>query len=155
MQEKVGGAILVIEDHKVMRKAMCDVLQDVFPECEVLCAATGEEGLSLAMRHRPLVVITDLCLPGLTGIDVTCRIKTLWPATGVVICTLSDGPTDRKKGEDAGVDEWVSKAEGVDALQAAVGRCLTACAQRMQRAGSTRGASPPTACHGNWKSCVA
>ncbi|MBL7115068.1 MAG: response regulator transcription factor [Kiritimatiellae bacterium] len=124
MKETMGTSILIIEDHERMRRAIFDHLHMSFPDCEILVAATGEEGLALAQTHSPQVVVTDLCLPGLNDFEVTRRIKALCPVTGIVMCSASDEPDDRYVAQEAGVDEWVSKAEAIDDLVPAIQRHL-------------------------------
>jgi diguanylate cyclase (GGDEF)-like protein len=77
--------ILIIDDDPDLRKAMADILRA--KGYETLTAADGEEGLALLLEQRVNVVLLDLGLPGLPGLEVLARIKADWPMTGVIILT--------------------------------------------------------------------
>ena len=84
---------------------------------EVDLAATGEEGLALAATNSPDLVLVDLGLPGIDGIDV---IRGLRGWTNVPIITLSVREAERDKvaALDAGADDYVTKPFGMDELLA-------------------------------------
>jgi CheY-like chemotaxis protein len=124
MNTGMRGSILVIEDHELMRNALRDSLSESFLDWQILTAGTGEEGLALFREHRPRVVVMDLNLPGITGIEATRQIKALLPATAIVMCSLSDDPAQRVAASEAGADEWIPKDVAFDVLVPAVRRHL-------------------------------
>jgi DNA-binding NarL/FixJ family response regulator len=78
-------AVLVVDDQALFRNVARSVV-GVMPGWKVVGeAASGEEGVALAERVRPAVVLMDVCLPGIDGIEATRRIVTADPAVAVVL----------------------------------------------------------------------
>src|SRR5690242_895745 len=85
-----GIRILLIDDHPVVRAGLRGVLE-MEPNLEVVGEAeTGMRGVSLAHKLRPDVIVTQLLLPDIDGVDVTQRIRAELPQTKVVILTSMD-----------------------------------------------------------------
>lgn len=83
-------AVVVCEDQPQVLRNQLKVLQDS-PEIEVTgTALSGETVLELLERRRPDVLLQDLGLPGMSGIDVTREVKRRWPAVEVLIFTIFD-----------------------------------------------------------------
>jgi len=79
--------ILVVDDHEVVRKGICAYLETL-PEFSVVGeAASGEEALSLVSELIPDVVLMDLIMPGMDGVETTRRVKAISPRTQVVVLT--------------------------------------------------------------------
>jgi DNA-binding NarL/FixJ family response regulator len=80
--------VLLVEDHPLFRKGVVALLQAV-PDVEVAgVAATGEEGVALAGELRPDVVLMDLQLPGMSGIEATRDIVAAHPEVRVLVLSL-------------------------------------------------------------------
>ncbi len=107
--------ILVVDDEPQILRALGTNLKARGYEVDL--ASTGEAALTLAARHHPDVVVLDLGLPGLDGIDV---IRGLRGWTSVPIVVLSVRETEREKvaALDAGADDYVTKPFGMDELLA-------------------------------------
>jgi len=87
------GRILVVDDHGIVREGIRDLLTRQKGLDVVGLAATGEQAVLLAERLKPDVIIMDLVLPALNGIDATIRIMALLPETKVIVlsaCTTSE-----------------------------------------------------------------
>lgn len=81
-------SVLVADDHRLFREALRAVLE---PECEVVGeAASGEEAIAAAVRLRPKVVILDLAMPGLGGLNSAHRIARQTPSSKIVILSQHD-----------------------------------------------------------------
>lgn len=79
--------ILIVDDHAVMRMGLTSLL-NTKADFKVVCdAETGEEALEKYARHRPDVVIMDLMIPGMSGLEITRRILADDPAAKVLILT--------------------------------------------------------------------
>jgi DNA-binding NarL/FixJ family response regulator len=82
--------ILLAEDHVIVREGTRELVQRE-PDMEVVAEADdGEEAVQLAAKLQPDVVIMDIAMPKLNGIEATKEIKTLCPATAVLILTAYD-----------------------------------------------------------------
>ena len=78
---------LIVDDHEVVRNGVITYLNTI-PEFEVLGeASTGEEALDLVEELAPDVVLMDLIMPGMDGVEATRRIKTISPRTKIVVLT--------------------------------------------------------------------
>ena len=75
----------------------------------VYLAADGERGLDLIAAHRPDVVILDVGLPGIDGLEVCSRIRASDAAVSVVFLTARDDEIDRVLGLEMGADDYVTK----------------------------------------------
>ena len=82
--------ILMAEDHKVVRQGIRQFLERE-PDIKVVGeASNGEEAVRLAEALKPDVVIMDIAMPKLNGIEATKQIKTLYPSVAVLILTTYD-----------------------------------------------------------------
>jgi len=116
--------ILLVEDNDKSRKLVRDVL--TFKGYEIIEAETGEEGVRLAHERRPSLVLMDIRLPGIDGIEALGRLRAE-PATRgipVMAMTASVMTTDRKRITDAGFAAFQSKPIKVKDFVAAVERLL-------------------------------
>jgi DNA-binding NarL/FixJ family response regulator len=86
--------IAIVEDNKLIRESLVDFVQ-TDPEYECVCAcATAEEALKLIPRHQPEIVLMDIQLPNVSGIECTARLKQLLPAVRILMVTVYED-TDR------------------------------------------------------------
>lgn len=112
--------VLVADDHTVVRRGICDYLADE-PDIEVVAAAAdGTKALAKVDHSRPDVVILDIQMPGLSGIQVTERIKAHHPAIKVLILTAYDNDPYIFSLLRAGVSGYLLKTAGPDELIQAV-----------------------------------
>jgi DNA-binding NarL/FixJ family response regulator len=118
--------ILVVEDHEFMRDCTRRVLEQAFPGALIVTADDGGHGVTVAERTHPDVVVMDLHMPGIGGIEATRRIRAGMSNARVVVLTLSDNQEDRLAAHAAGASAYVQKDEGPAALTCAVRRQLRA-----------------------------
>ena len=79
--------VLIVDDHKVVRQGV-RAFMDTQPDISVVGeAGIGEEAITLAAEHAPDVVIVDLVMPGMDGVEVTRRVKQASPRTQVIVLT--------------------------------------------------------------------
>jgi two-component system cell cycle response regulator DivK len=101
--------ILIVEDNEKTRKLLRDVLQ--FKGYRTIEAEMGEDGVNLAMQHKPDLILMDYQLPGIDGIEAFRRIRNS-PDTAhipIVAVTASAMPEDAKKMKTAGFDGFLTK----------------------------------------------
>jgi two-component system CheB/CheR fusion protein len=100
--------VLVVEDHPDGREALCRLLRLIGHK--VGSAATGPEGVALALQSPPDVVLIDLNLPGMNGLEVAQRLRQeLGRSVVLVACTAYEGPQMNQLIDEAGFDGHVVK----------------------------------------------
>ncbi len=102
---------LIVDDHDQLRNLLCEWLKVIFPTVEFISASSGETALELVELHRPEVVLMDISLPGLNGVEATQRIKQHWPQTFVIIHTIHDDQAYHEHASLAGADVYISKSK--------------------------------------------
>ena len=86
--------IAIVEDNKVIRESLTEFVQ-ADPECRCVCAcATAEEALKLVPKHEPEIVLMDIQLPNMSGIDCIAHMKRLLPSVHIIMVTVYED-TDR------------------------------------------------------------
>lgn len=86
-EEDAKVRVVVADDQRVVREGLVTSLS-VLPGVEVVgAAADGEQALALVSRHRPQVVLMDLRMPRLDGVEATRRILAAYPVTAIVVLT--------------------------------------------------------------------
>ncbi|KEF37693.1 response regulator with CheY-like receiver domain and winged-helix DNA-binding domain [Schinkia azotoformans MEV2011] len=114
--------ILIIEDEKNMSRFIELELKHEGYSCQT--AYDGRTGLELALNHDFDVILLDLMLPSLNGIEVCRRIRAV-KMTPIIMLTARDNVLDRVSGLDSGADDYIAKPFAIEELLArirAVGR---------------------------------
>jgi len=107
--------ILVVDDEPQLLRALGTNLKARGYEIDL--APTGEVALTLAARHHPDLVILDLGLPGIDGVEVIRGLRG-WTQVPIVVLSVRDGERDKVAALDAGADDYVTKPFGMDELLA-------------------------------------
>lgn len=81
--------ILLVDDHFVVREGLAALLRGLFPDVEVSEAGDGEEALQAVQRDIPSLVILDLGLPGISGLELTRRLRQRLPQLRVCCSSAS------------------------------------------------------------------
>jgi two-component system, OmpR family, KDP operon response regulator KdpE len=113
--DSASSRVLVVDDEPPILRALGTNLRARGYAVDV--ARTGEEALQLAAGHRPDVVILDLGLPGISGIDVIDGLRG-WTAVPIIVLSARDAERDKVTALDAGADDYVTKPFGMDELLA-------------------------------------
>ncbi len=107
--------VLVIEDELPMRRFLNALVEG--HGLRVIEAATGREGISLAASHNPDVILLDLGLPDLDGLEVTSRIRE-WSQTPIIVLSARGMEEDKIDALDRGADDYLTKPFGAGELLA-------------------------------------
>jgi two-component system, OmpR family, KDP operon response regulator KdpE len=107
--------VLVVDDEPQIRRALGVNLRARGYEVDL--AETGERALELAARHHPDVVVLDLGLPGIGGVEVIQGLRG-WSQVPVIVLSVRDAEPDKVAALDAGADDYVTKPFGMDELLA-------------------------------------
>jgi len=110
-----SGCVLVVDDEPQIRRALSTNLGA--RGYDVLAAASGEEALRLAAERHPDVVILDLGLPGLDGVDVVRGLRG-WSQVPIIVLSVRSDESDKVAALDAGADDFVTKPFGMNELLA-------------------------------------
>jgi two-component system KDP operon response regulator KdpE len=107
--------VLVVDDEPQILRALVTNLRA--RGYDVDAAGTGEIALQLATRHRPDLVVLDLGLPGISGLDVIAGLRG-WTDVPIVILSARETERDKIAALDAGADDYVTKPFGMGELLA-------------------------------------
>lgn len=103
------ATILIVEDHEAVRKALRDWLGMEFPSCRVIEATSGEEAIALVRVESPHLIVMDIRLPGMNGIEATRQIKAAFPCTQIVMLTIHTNDLYRTDAGMAGASAYITK----------------------------------------------
>lgn len=98
--------ILVIDDEESIRRALKSILS--VRKYEVNLAATGCEGIDLAIETNPELVILDLTLPDIDGLEI-CRELRTWMGAPILILSVRGNENDKVRALDLGADDYLTK----------------------------------------------
>jgi DNA-binding NarL/FixJ family response regulator len=101
--------VLIVDDHALFAEALMLTL-GIDDRIDVVGhASSGREGLTLARTLRPDVVLMDLHMPGMDGIEATKALLRVLPAVRVVMVTAANAPRCRQRAREAGAVRYVTK----------------------------------------------
>jgi two-component system, OmpR family, KDP operon response regulator KdpE len=123
---KHGSCILVVDDEVEIVRALQRGL--VAHGYTVLTASTGEEALQLVSGQRPDLLLLDLLLPGMSGLEV-CRQVRATSNAPIIVLSVKDAERDKVEALDLGADDYVPKPFGMDEVLARVRVALRRMAQ--------------------------
>ena len=107
--------VLVIDDEPQILRAIRTIL--TAKHFRVTTASRGEEGLTLAASQQPDIIILDLSLPDLDGIEVCARLRE-WTQVPIIILSVRDSERDKVLALDRGADDYLTKPFGIEELLA-------------------------------------
>src|SRR5690606_41215109 len=111
--------LLIADDHVLFRKGLCQALTQE-PDLEVVGeAADGNEAITKAVALKPDVVVMDLAMPVLSGIEAARQIRRQQPEVSVVILTAYDDDENLRSAMSAGVRAYVRRGVAPSGLAAA------------------------------------
>jgi len=113
-----GDRIILVEDDETLRMGLEDKL--AIEGYQAFSAATGEEGLELIAADSPALVILDVGLPGMSGLEVLSRLRERGAEYPIILLTARAEEGDKVMGLELGADDYVTKPFGVRELIARV-----------------------------------
>jgi len=133
--------ILVIDDELQIQRAIRTILTE--KGFKVTSASRGEEGLTLAAANEPDIVILDLGLPDMDGVEVCTRLRE-WTQCPIIILSVRDSEHDKVAALDQGADDYLTKPFGIEELMARVRVALRHSTSRQAVQGRVIRAGPLT-----------
>ncbi len=123
---KSGAHILVVDDEiEIVRALQRSLTRHGY---KVFTARSGEEAFELIAKHKPDLLLLDLLLPGMTGLEV-CRRMRAESNIPIIILSVKGAEHDKVEALDLGADDYVSKPFGIDEVLARVRVALRHAAQ--------------------------
>ncbi|MBI3174710.1 MAG: response regulator transcription factor [Chloroflexi bacterium] len=112
---ETGQRILIVDDESPIRRYLRAALSA--QGFSIYEATNGEEALSAVIADRPDIIILDLGLPDIDGIEVTRRLRE-WSQTPIIILSVREAEQDKIAALDAGADDYLTKPFGTGELMA-------------------------------------
>jgi NarL family two-component system response regulator LiaR len=117
--------ILIVEDHDDFREIVKTYLQNRRLDVEILEAVTGEAGVEKALREKPDIVLMDIRLPNMNGIDAASQIKKHLPGCEIIVLTMFETETFKKVFKTEDVSAYIGKSEIYEKLVPAIKKILS------------------------------
>lgn len=109
--------ILVVDDHPLILEALRHLLKQLETVVEILDAPNAEAGRQLAAAHADLdLLLLDLTLPGVNGLDFLLELRQEYPAIPVVVLSASERPEDVMRALDLGAMGYIPKTSSKDVM---------------------------------------
>jgi len=123
--------VLYVEDNDANR-ALMELIVGRLPNVRLVVAKSGEEGLVFAEDNRPDLVLMDINLPGMSGIDTLKALRIMPNTKDVAVVAVSAAAMfrDVRKGKEAGFDEYVVKPFDIPEVQKVINRYLAETLER-------------------------
>ena len=118
--------ILVVDDHEVVRHGVHTVIHRARPQWEI-CGEAGsaQEGIAAAARLKPDIVLLDITMPGMSGLEAANRISALRLPSKILMFTMHDSRELRRDAISVGASGFVRKSDAVRHLVAAIEALLS------------------------------
>jgi two-component system, cell cycle response regulator DivK len=102
----VSGRLLIVEDSELNRDLLVQIFEDSY---DIELAADGEAAVRIALAEQPDLILMDIGLPGLSGLEAVRTIRARSLAMPIIAVSSRVMPGDRERAFAAGCDEFVSK----------------------------------------------
>ena len=119
--------VLLVDDHAMMRQGLRSVLEAHADVHIVGEAADGLEAIALVDELRPSIVVMDINMPRLNGIEATARIKARYADIKVIGLSVNSGPNNREAMLGAGADMLLTKEAAVEELYRGIQQVIPRC----------------------------
>jgi two-component system, OmpR family, KDP operon response regulator KdpE len=113
--------ILIVDDERAIRRFLYTAL--TAQGYSIVEAETGQQAINAVVQSTPDLIILDLGLPDISGIEVTRRLRE-WTQTPIIILSVRDGEQDKITALDAGADDYLTKPFGIGELMARIRAAL-------------------------------
>jgi DNA-binding NarL/FixJ family response regulator len=123
-----------VDDHALVRTGIRRVLEET-PDWTVCAEAEdGKEAVQKAVDLKPNLILMDVSMPIMNGIEATKQIRRLSPGMKIVILSMHNAPQLAQQARESGANAYVVKASSVDRLRKTIGEVLSADPQHFTEA---------------------
>lgn len=112
--------VVLVDDHKIVRNGITRLLEDELDIKVIGEGANGAEGIQAVKTLKPDILISDLMMNGLTGIDVTREVRKAVPSTKTIILSMYNDTGYINRALQEGAKGYVLKGSGIDDLIKAI-----------------------------------
>ena len=123
MGDTTRSRILLVDDHEVLRKGIRSTLDGQWEICGE--AASGQEAIEKAAALKPDLVLMDVSMPEMNGIEATKQVLKAAPAMKIVIFTMHDSPGMVEAAKAAGAKACLTKTVPADQLRRVIAEVLS------------------------------
>ena len=116
--------ILIVEDHDDFRRAVRKHIEKNGVSTDVYEADSGEIGVGMAVRSNPDVILMDISLPGIDGIDAARQIKSHLPEAKIIFLTMFETEAFRETFNSEVASDYIGKSDLYEKLVPAIKRIL-------------------------------
>jgi DNA-binding NarL/FixJ family response regulator len=109
-------SVLIADDHDIIRKALCELFasQKDFEVCAE--AENGKEAVEMAQVSQPDLILLDLSMPVMNGIDAACELKQIMPMVPIIVFSEYGDVFSEREARNSGISAVVSKEAKLDVL---------------------------------------
>lgn len=112
--------IVVVDDHQIIRQGLCALLKTQ-EELQVIGdVGDGESAIRLAEQFHPDVMVIDMVMPGMNGLEITRRVRQCSPASAIIILSMYGAEGYVQEAIKAGAQGYVLKKDSVEELATAI-----------------------------------
>jgi len=117
--------VLLVDDHEMVRKGLRTLLKTVLSR--FICDETsdGEQAVEKAIELKPDLILMDVRMPVMNGIDATRQIRRYLPNTKIVVLTMHDSAQMADQAQKAGASAYVLKSDSPEVLRQKIAEVLT------------------------------
>ncbi|NVN93538.1 MAG: response regulator [Desulfuromonadales bacterium] len=123
LQSRTSYSLLIMEDDTLVCKVIGRMISLTFPDISVYTAENGQVGMELFNEHKPDIVITDINMPDMDGIQVAREIKSIKPETKFIVLTGYSDEKHLDEFREIGFNDYIVKPINFDSLFAAIEAC--------------------------------
>ena len=124
LQPKTTVSILIVEDNRSASQIIARMVAMNFPDAVIYSADNGKTGVELYKTHTPDIVITDIQMPKMDGIEMAIEIKLIKPDFKFIVFTAHGDGNLVEQFNDIGVHTYLLKPLDLNELMGAVGKCI-------------------------------
>ena len=117
-------SILVVEDDRVTREVLDLMIPKKFPNVTIYSTENGRTAVELFKKHKPGIIITDIQMPEMDGIEMAGEIKAMKADTKFIVLTAYSNTSYYEKFNNVGFHDFLSKPIEFEKLYAAIENCI-------------------------------